>query len=74
MSVAKELDSVTTERLRKQRDFLLRNYLTEFAKDPTSRDTEISRSHLIAVQFTIEQLYGKAVARDAANLATPSAT
>jgi hypothetical protein len=62
MPVAEQLDSVTNERLRKQREFLLRNYWAELAKDPTSRATESSRSHLIAVQHTVQQVYGDAVA------------
>jgi hypothetical protein len=71
MPVAEQLDSVATERLRKQHELLLGNYRAEFAQDPTSRAMESSCSHLIAVQHTIEQLYGKAVARDVASLFTP---
>jgi hypothetical protein len=65
MPVAEQLD--VSERLRKQQEFLLRNYQAELAKDPTSRATQSSRSHLIAVQHTVEQLYGEAVARDVAS-------
>ena len=65
MPVAEQLD---IERLRKQSEFLLRIYRAEFAQEPTSRATQSSRSHLIAVQHTIEQLYGEAVARDVADL------
>jgi len=61
MPVAEQLDSVTIERLRKQGELLLRIYRAEFAQDPASRATESSRSHLIAVQHTIQQLYGKAI-------------
>jgi hypothetical protein len=68
MPVAEQLDSVLSERLRKQHEFLLRNYWAELAKDPTSRATESWRSHLIAVQHTVEQLYGEAIARDVARL------
>lgn len=68
MPVAEQLDPVTIERLRKQQEFLLRNYQAELDKDPTSRATESSRSHLIAVQHTIEQLYGEAVLLDVSNL------
>ena len=68
MPVAEQLDSVTIERLRKQGELLLRIYRAEFAQDPASRATESSRSHLIAVQHTIEQLYGKAIVRGASDL------
>jgi len=68
MPVAEQLDSVLIERLRKQQAFLLRNYRAELAQDSASRATESSRSHLIAVQHTIEQLYGKAIVRDASDL------
>jgi hypothetical protein len=70
MPVAEQLDPVTIERLRKQGEFLLRVYQAEFGLDPTSRATESSRSHLIAVQHTVRQMYGEAVARDVANLVT----
>ena len=72
MQLVEELDSVTIERLRKQGEFLLRIYRAEFAKDPTSRATESSRSHVIAMQHTVRQMYGEAVAQDVANLVTPS--
>ena len=72
MQLVEELDSVTIERLRKQCEFLLRIYRAEFAKDPTSRTTESSRSHVIAMQHTVRQMYGEAVAEDVANLVTPS--
>jgi hypothetical protein len=64
MEVAEQLASVTIERLRKQREFLLRIYQTEFAKDPTSHAAESSRSNVIAMQHTVRQLYGEAIARD----------
>ena len=67
MPVAEQLDPVLSERLRRQQEFLLRNYRAELAEDPTSRATESWRSHLIAVQHTIEQLYGEAIARDVSN-------
>ena len=72
MQLVEQLDSVTIERLRKQGEFLLRIYRAEFAKDPTSRTTESSRSHVIAMQHTVRQMYGEAVAQDVANLVTPS--
>ncbi len=64
MQLVEQLDSVTIERLRKQGQFLLRIYRAEFAKDPTSRATESSRSNVIAMHHTVRQLYGEAVAWD----------
>ena len=54
----------TIKRLEKQGEFLRRIHEVELAKDPTSLETESSRSNLIAVQHTIRQLYGEAVAQD----------
>ena len=68
MQVAEQLESVTIERLRKQGEFLLRIYQAEFAQDPISRTTESSRSNVIAMQHTVRQMYGEAVARDVADL------
>jgi hypothetical protein len=65
MQREEELDDGTIKRLEKQGEFLRRIHQAERAKDPTSRETESSRSNLIAVQHTIQQLYGEAVARDA---------
>jgi len=70
MPVAEQLDSVLSERLRKQQEFLLRNYRAELAKDPRSRAAESWLSHLIAMQHTVRQIYGEAVALDVANLVT----
>jgi hypothetical protein len=67
MQLVEQLDSVTIERLRKQGGLLLRIYQAEIAKDPTSRATESSRSNVIAMQHTVRQMYGEAVARDVAN-------
>jgi hypothetical protein len=66
MHLSEELDSETLKRLGKQGGFLLRTYQAEFAKAPASHATESSRSNLMAVQHTIEQMYGEAVARDVA--------
>ena len=66
MPVAEQLDSVTIERLRKQGEFLLRIYRAEFAKGPTSRATESSRSNVIAMQHTVRQMYGEVIAQDVA--------
>jgi hypothetical protein len=68
MQLVEELDSKTMERLGEQGEFLLRLYQAELAKDPTSHATASSRSNLMAVQHTIKQIYGTAVARDVANL------
>jgi hypothetical protein len=67
MQVAEQLDSVTIERLRKQGEFLFKIYQEEIARDPTSRATEASRSNVIALQHTVQQIYGETVARDVAN-------
>ena len=67
MQRIEELDSGAIERLRKQGEFLLRIYRAEFVKDPTSRATESSRSNVIAIQHTVRQMYGEAVARDVSN-------
>jgi hypothetical protein len=64
MQLVEQLDSVTVERLRKQGEFLLRIYQAEIAEDPTSRATEFARSNVIALQHTVRQVYGEAVARD----------
>ena len=73
MQVVEQLDSVTKERLRKQGQFLLRVYQAEFDQDPTSHATESSRSNVIAMQHTVRQMYGEAVAREVASL-TPTLT
>jgi hypothetical protein len=63
MRLVEVLDSVTISRLRKQAEFLFSIYQAEIARDPTSRATEASRSNLIAMQHTVRQMYGHAVAR-----------
>ena len=68
MQLVQELDSGTIERLGEQSRFLLGTYEEELAKDPASSATESSRSNVIALWHTIKQIYGKAVARDVANL------
>jgi hypothetical protein len=68
MHFSDELDSETLERLGKQGGFLLRTYQAELAKAPTSHATESSRSNLMAVQHTIQQMYGEGIARDVATL------
>ena len=73
MQLVEELDSETIERLGKQREFLLMVHQAELAKDPASHATESSRSNLMAAQHTIRQVYGDAVAREVADLVTPTA-
>ena len=73
MQLVEEIDSETIERLAKQREFLLMVQHAELAKDPTSRATQSSRTNLMAAQHTIRQLYGEVVAREVADLLTPTA-
>jgi len=54
------LDAATRERLEEQSGLLLRMYEVEFAKDPASRATRNSRSNLIALRHSINQIYGEA--------------
>ena len=63
-----ELDSMAIERLGQQGKFLLRIHQANLAKDPTSHATKSSRSNLMAVQHTVGEMYGEAVARDVTNL------
>ena len=55
------LVSESIERLGKQSRFLLRMHQAELSKDPTSHATASSRSNMMAVQHTVEQIYGEAV-------------
>ena len=55
-----ELASGTIERLEKQGKLLLRIYQAELAKDPSSQATESSRSNVIALRHTVQQIYGDA--------------
>ena len=55
-----ELDSGTIERLEKQGKLLLTIYQAELAKDPSSQGTESSRSNVIALRHTVQQIYGDA--------------
>ena len=61
------LDAEAVKRLEEQGELLLRTYHAEFAKDPTSRATESSRSNVIALRHTIKQIYGEAAALAVAN-------
>jgi hypothetical protein len=61
-------DAGTLKHLVKQGGFLLKLHQAEFAKDPTSRATESSRSNLMAVRHTVKQVYGSAVEIDVTDL------
>jgi hypothetical protein len=71
MPVVEQLDSVTIDRLRKQARFLQGIHQAEIDKDPSSHATESSRSNVIAMQHTVRQMFGEAVARDVMSLVTP---
>ena len=51
-------DQKTIERLEEQTQLLLRTYQSEFRKAPASHATASSRSNLIAMLHTIDQVYG----------------
>jgi hypothetical protein len=68
MQHIEEPDSNTIGRLGKQSAFLRMRHEAELAKDPASEAAGSSRSNLMAVQHTIQQMYGTSVARDVANL------
>lgn len=70
MQLVEELGSALIKHLEKQFRFLLTVHQAELDKDSTSHATESSRSNLMAVQHTVRQLYGEAVARDVGNLVT----
>jgi hypothetical protein len=59
-----DLDQGTLERLEQQTDLLKRTYAAELSKDPASHATRSSRSNLIALGHTVNQVYGEAAARD----------
>jgi hypothetical protein len=58
MHIEAHLDAETIEPLEEQSGLLLRIYKAEFAKDPTSLATESSRSNMIALRHSINQIYG----------------
>ena len=62
MPMETHLDAATMERLEEQSGLLLRIYEAEFAKDPASHATAYSRSNMIAVRHSINQIYGDAAA------------
>ena len=55
-----QIDAETIERLGEQSELLLRLYQLELARDPSSRATESSLSNMIALQHSIDQIYGEA--------------
>jgi hypothetical protein len=67
MQMEAHLDVETIERVEEQSGLLLRMYEAEFAKDPASPATESSRSNMIALRHSINQIYGEAAALDVAN-------
>jgi len=68
MQTLERNDLGTLKHLVKQGGFLLKLHQAEFAKDPTSRATESSRSNVMAVRHTVKQVYGAAVEIDVADL------
>ena len=62
-----QFNAETIERLEEQSGLLLRTYQAEFAKDPTSPATGTSRSNLLALRHSINQIYGESAALDVAN-------
>jgi len=54
-----QIDAETIERLDEQSELLLKIYRLEL-KDPSSRATESSRSNMIALRHSINQIYGEA--------------
>jgi len=67
MQVEAHINAETIERLEEQSELLLRKYRAEFAKDPTSQATESSRSNMIALRHSINQIYGAAAALEVDN-------
>jgi hypothetical protein len=66
MQLEAHINAETIERLEEQSELLLRNYQAEFAKDPTSQATESSRSNMIALRHSINQIYGETAALEVA--------
>jgi hypothetical protein len=57
MQLLEHLGPRTIVRVEKQGELLLKVYLAERSKDPSSRATESSRSNVIALRHTIIQMY-----------------
>jgi hypothetical protein len=55
-----QIEADKLERLDEQSELLLRTYQLEVAKDPGSHATASSRSNMIALRHTIDQIYGQA--------------
>jgi hypothetical protein len=55
-----QIDAETIERLNLQSELLLRMYQLELAKDSSSHATGSSRSNMIALRHSIDQIYGEA--------------
>jgi hypothetical protein len=66
-----QIDAETIERLDEQSKLLLRMYRLELAKDPSSRATASSRSNMLALRHSIDQIYGEATSRDRLFQANP---
>lgn len=62
MRVGAHISAETIERLEKQSRLLLKTYQAELAKDPASPATESSRSNMLALHHSINQIYGDAAA------------
>jgi hypothetical protein len=67
MQLIAEPNSGSILRLGKQHTLLLRIHRANLINNPTSHATKSSRSNLMAVQHTVREIYGEAVARDVAN-------
>jgi hypothetical protein len=67
MSTGAHFNAATIERLEEQSELLLKTYEADFAKDPMSAATESSRSNMIALRHSINQVYGEAAASELAN-------
>src|SRR5437764_12128543 len=67
MQMEAHISAGTIDRLEEQSALLQRIYQAEFAKDPTSPATESSRSNMIALRHSINQIYGEASASDVAD-------
>ena len=68
MQVVEELRSESIARLGRQHSLLLQIHQANLANNPTSHATMSSRSNLIAVQHTVEEIYGEAFARNVTTL------
>ena len=67
MQMEPHISAGTIERLEEQSALLQRIYQAEFAKDRTSPATESSRSNMIALRHSINQISGEAAASDVAD-------